>query len=118
MEKLQGMTEYVLHLHSMTRTELCEAYPNRFKTPVWNVNRSDFVKDMLAIDAIKWYMVKEYAKFLRRPLTLGMFFPCDLDGNPWVGEEKMVGYGHLKERFSAARERVIFEGFHVISGNG
>lgn len=49
-----------------------------------------------------------YAKFLKQPLTLGMFVPCDLEGN--VLEE----YHDLENKnilYEDAKKRVLIKGF-------
>ena len=71
-----------------------------------------------------------YAQFLKQPLTLGMFVPCDLDGN--VLEEpskkdmewfKGLAYGDFScdytriFEFIEAKERVLFEGFEIKVSN-
>ena len=52
--------------------------------------------------------VHNYAKFLKQPLTLGMFVPC-------VDEEifNYSKHGNKKE-FEEASKKVIFHGFNVI----
>lgn len=55
--------------------------------------------------------VELYAKFITQPLTLGMFVPCDEDGNilpaPVTGE---FAKGELSEQYQQAKERVLFSG--------
>ena len=46
-----------------------------------------------------------YAQFLKQPLTLGMFVPCDEVGNVLVSFE---------DRYEESKERVLFEFFEVI----
>jgi len=60
-----------------------------------------------------------YSRFLKQPLTLGMFIPCDLEGNVLI-EPKGINYGVNVEGFrqdlhqyQQAKERVLFEGFEV-----
>lgn len=74
------MVDFVLHLRGMTTSELCNTYPERFKMPVWSGSKSEMVKAMLAIDAIKLDMIGNYAKFIKQNLTLGMFVPVDNEG--------------------------------------
>lgn len=45
-----------------------------------------------------------YANFLKQPLTLGMFVPCDEDGNLLVS---------FDDRYEESKERVLFEGFEI-----
>lgn len=69
--------------------------------------------------------VVNYAKFLKQPLTLGMFVPCDENGNVLqepelcneffsVDEEEV--YEHELYLFETAEEKVLFKGF-VLIGN-
>lgn len=67
----------------------------------------------------------KYAKFLKQPLTLGMFIPCDLEGN--VLEEPKIccsgrdcgcmgmPYNYISteelEEYYQAEESVLFDGF-------
>lgn len=71
-----------------------------------------------------------YAKFLKQPLTLGQFIPCDLDRNILVepkefdsyckGENCNCGNDVDFERpcsfieYNEAKERVLFKGFEII----
>ncbi len=66
--------------------------------------------------------VKKYAELLKQPLNLGMFIPCDLDGNPVDSYfYNQFHTGHLVsdeeykevEKYHEAKSRVIFEGFEV-----
>lgn len=58
-----------------------------------------------------------YAKFLKQPLTLGMFVPCDEDGN--IIEEPMYDpanaqyYESHLYAYHNAKDRVLFEGFYI-----
>lgn len=54
--------------------------------------------------------LENYANFLKQPLTLGMFVPCDLEDN--VLEE----YHNIDNKnilYQEARERVLFGGFVI-----
>jgi len=65
-----------------------------------------------------------YAEFLKQPLTLGMFVPCDLESN--VLEEPNSNDDYYKDangisenyfidfkEYQKAKERVLFKGFKV-----
>ena len=67
-----------------------------------------------------YYKIHNYAKFLKQPLTLSMFVPCDDEGNVleepkyWnkkynddIPESELI----LCEEYRQAKERVVFEGF-------
>ena len=62
-----------------------------------------------------------YANFLKQPLTLGMFVPCDENGN--VLSEKYSAkedaenksFTKLSNEYQQAKERCLFEGFKVMS---
>lgn len=75
--------------------------------------------------------IVRYAKFLKRPLKLGMFMPCDEEGNIFE-EPKLCCSGrecgcmgmpynyssHEElEEYYEAEERVLFEGFEVCTCN-
>lgn len=122
--KLISMTDFVFMLRNRTTSELCKDFPRAFKMPEWNGNKSDMVKDMLAIEAIQWRLTGEYAKFLKQPLTLGMFVPCDDEGN--VLEEPKQTYltcsffehqqfFNKQKKYEKAKEKVLFEGFNILS---
>ena len=66
-----------------------------------------------------------YANFLKQPLTLGMFVPCDDDGNVLEEPDRWDDYVKAPESFDGnkewynlyayeqAKERVLFEGFSL-----
>ena len=59
-----------------------------------------------------------YANFLKQPLTLGMFVPCDDDGDvleiphpkPFQGRQK---YDDDLEIYNEAKSKVLFNGFYL-----
>ena len=68
--------------------------------------------------------IEAYANFLKQPLTIGMFVPCDDDGN--VLEEPKCIYIYKTQPFECssdemyrcrkyleAKEKVLFKGFEV-----
>jgi hypothetical protein len=61
-----------------------------------------------------------YAKFLKQPLTPGMFVPCDEDGNildhPNIarGSGGTGIYNALMNQYQEAQERVLFEGLEHV----
>ncbi|WP_126654134.1 hypothetical protein [Chryseobacterium aureum] len=64
--------------------------------------------------------VYAYANFLKQPLTLGMFVPCDEDGNIIDNESRYPSLQEalnlkLDEDYAKAGEKVLFEGF-TLSG--
>lgn len=69
---------------------------------------------------------QNYANFLNTPLELGMFVPCDEDGNVLEESNKHSDRGQFvrdKEherkikQYQEAKENVLFEGFKYISQN-
>ena len=66
--------------------------------------------------------LRYYAELLKQPLTLGMFVPCDEDGNS-LEEPKESNYnlgdihaGYYRKdltKYQQAKERVLFEGFEI-----
>lgn len=93
-----------------------------------NHPRMEFVDKMDALEFCYEILedIKNYAQFLKTPLTLGMFIPTDLEGN--VLEEPIVGKQYYEnvydenskariqeiKEYEKAQERVIFEGFELI----
>jgi len=122
--RLMSMTDFVFNLRNKTTSELCLSFPNRFKRPVWNGSQSDMVKDMLAIDAIQWKMVGDYAKFIIQLLEIWMFIPCKLVDGVWVVLEEPYNDGmndqyylSALEEYQQAKERCLFDGFEVVKEN-
>lgn len=82
--------------------------------------------------ADRFEKIVKYAQFLKQPLTLGMFVPCDADGNVLedieTGEnlkfhpltpgdeatEYWIDYKIRKKEYQEAKERVLFEGFELM----
>lgn len=60
---------------------------------------------------LRFERILKYAKFIKQPLTLSMFVPCDSDGN--VLEEPNE---YKSEQYQQAKERIIFEGFEGFDG--
>lgn len=103
--KLVSMTEFILSLNNTANTS--EEYGN-----------GAFLK------------CARYAKFISQPLTLGMFVPCDEDGNVleepkqpdksdiWndsaLDSQTWANYQYQKDKYNEAKERVLFEGFKIV----
>ena len=54
--------------------------------------------------------IKKYAEFLKQPLKLEMFVPCDENGNVLPEEHKFLSCTKGYE-YGKAKEKVLFEGF-------
>ena len=73
--------------------------------------------DFVCENTYKWELILNYANFLKQPLELGMFVPCDEDGNliehprPIEGDLGNIIYKDLFYKYKQAKERVLFEGF-------
>lgn len=64
-----------------------------------------------------FWICEKYANFLKQPLKLEMFVPCDEDGNV-LGEPYNDGngdnyFGVLLDEYQKAKEKVLFEGFEL-----
>jgi len=88
----------------------------------------------------RFYLIQSYAKFLKQPLKLEMFVPCDEDGNvlekplesdydnyDLIEGGNVVDYeqfGGACENYNKAKEKVLFEGcsmfdkINISFGNG
>jgi hypothetical protein len=100
MKKLIPMTDFVLE---------------RSKQSIIDLTFEESIKKSIKI--LK--EIFEYAKFLKQPLKLEMFVPCDEDGN--ILEEPDcnldIRVSEMKE-YQKAKEKVIFEGFELCPNNG
>ena len=84
------------------------------------VLQEDVVKDAI-------YRLRNYANFLKRPLELGMFIPCDKDGNVLSEPKRWADYLEYPDSFDGnnewaelyeyqgAKERVLFEGLNKLA---
>jgi len=86
------------------------------------ISMTDFVIEVIdntaPINFIKGIeSLRTYAKFLKQPLTLGMFVPVDEEGNvleePKQFEGKFKDYQNILDTYVKAKEKVLFEGFEV-----
>lgn len=99
------------------------------------VSMTDFVLEQkitntLDTSQIDWYdkeiskleKIRSYAKFLKTPLNLGMFVPCDSDGNV-LEEPKRINYSYNPiinqihdekvSNYQKAKERVLFKNVSI-----
>src|SRR6478609_1170742 len=92
MKKLIGMTEFVLQRY----------------------------EDVLETNDVMLSRIINYANFLKQPLTLGMFVPCDLDGNVLEDSCKHNSYcidfcqGRCQEEYNEAKNRCLFDGIEYV----
>ena len=74
------------------------------------------------VEGTKYKDLVNYANFLKQPLKLEMFVPCDEDGDileePTNYEKRLLNmmteYNDEVYRYKQAKEKVLFEGFKVI----
>jgi len=60
--------------------------------------------------------ITNYANFLKQPLKLEMFVPCDEDGNVLEvpnSDNEINNYFDLSFEYHQAKERVLFKGFNT-----
>jgi hypothetical protein len=99
--KLISMTDFVLEQKQST-----------------SIKEKKFIDDEL----ISIEKIRNYANFLKQPLTLGMFVPCDEEGN--ILEEpidnletkncdELDSFNNLVVEYDKAKEHVLFEGFKI-----
>ena len=86
---------------------------------------TDFVFEQINTpytDSEKLRVIKNYAQFLKQPLTLGMFVPCDDEGNvledpglhtEFLSSDEEEVYEHELYLFEKSEEKVLFKGFRV-----
>jgi hypothetical protein len=94
--KLISMTDFVL--------ECCQ----NSKLEEYNQVNETFVNKVIA-----------YANFLKQPLKLEMFVPCDEDGNVLTQCEEICSCECDKiKNYRKAKEKVLFEGFELKDKGG
>jgi len=89
--KLISMTDFVLEQYKLFIEDKISSFD--FRDKVWR-----------------------YANFLKTPLTIGQFAPCDLEGNvlekpPFLNSENDIQ--NDCQNWEEAQSRVLFEGFEV-----
>ena len=91
---------------------------------------SIFYNDLKSEHKVNWSFdqicnkIFNYANFLKQPLNLGMFVPCDEDGDVLEKPEDyenrlpnmMTEYNDEVYRYKQAKEKVLFKGFKI-NGN-
>ena len=67
------------------------------------------------VEGTKYKDLVNYANFLKQPLKLEMFVPCDENGN--VLENPFLEKGRpangVWEKYKEAKEKVLFKGFKI-----
>ena len=84
---------------------------------------SDKVKSALEYEE-SYKIIRSYANFLKQPLKLEMFVPCDEEGDilevPTNYENRLLNmmteYNDEVYTYNQAKEKVLFEGFKVRCG--
>ncbi len=113
--KLISMTDFVLEQNKIRIYKILKAE---------KTNEIEFV---IEADDDFIISVTNYANFLKQPLKLEMFVPCDDEGNvleePYLKswhndncyckrcEDEIISYNYLMAKFEQAKEKVLFEGF-------
>jgi hypothetical protein len=70
-----------------------------------------------------WKKTEKYANFLKQPLKLGMFLPCDENDVPLVEPEirknstDALNFTPRMIRYQQAKDRVLFDGFELCERN-
>ncbi len=95
------------------------------------ISMTDFVLEQvrkMESKEMAYFKIFNYAQFLKQPLTLGMFIPCDEEGNI-MEDLKYCCDGHHCgcmgmpinvcskkdiDNYYKAKERVLFEGWKII----
>ena len=63
-------------------------------------------------------IIKKYADFLKQPLKLEMFVPCDDNGNVLediIGHGMIHNYSEKLKQYEQAKDKVLFDGFDIYS---
>ena len=62
--------------------------------------------------------IVNYANFLKQPLKLEMFVPCDDNGNVLediIGHGMIHNYSEKLKQYEQAKDKVLFDGFDIYS---
>lgn len=119
---LQSTTGFILWLNSLTADQVNEAFPYTFqKTTPLSFATGNALIAIINNNAILWRFAENHAKFMRKKIELGMFVPCDLNGNPVfeVMEDptKTEALALQHRTWSEAKKRILFEGFTLKNNN-
>lgn len=85
------------------------------------ISMTDFVLQQDITDVKQRDSIVKYANFLKQPLKLEMFVPCDDNANILEepifhepnNENEIGNYEKLIEEYYEAKEKVLFEGFII-----
>ena len=89
------------------------------------ISMVDYTLNIRKSDDALWELLS-YANFLKMPLTLEMFVPCDLDEVPLKSPKQYIpgysgfntennpNYNEELEEYQQAEKRVLFEGFEIM----
>lgn len=73
ISKILKLDEFVFWIHSMTQSELDVEFPQTFHRLNASDTKSESVNKMVSNEAIKFRLVLEYARFLKKKLVIEMF---------------------------------------------
>jgi hypothetical protein len=105
MKNLISMTNFVLEQNS---------------TEGKSLTSTDWLKEF----ELRFIKIVKYAEFLKKPASIGMFVPCDLNGNVLenFSTHFPTGNNELEEtifaknkEYQEAEERVLFKNFQVVN---
>lgn len=78
----------------------------------------EFMMPKKPFDKNEWFgKILNYSDFLKQPLMLGMFVPCDLENDPLLPPGSAPIYTHSNKymiEYQEAKKRVLFEGIEYV----
>lgn len=82
------------------------------------ISMTDFVLQQDITDIKQRDSIVKYANFLKQPLKLEMFFPCDEDGNilnnPFASDKDAGSEKEFKQiQYNNSKEKVLFENIPI-----
>jgi hypothetical protein len=88
------------------------------------ISMTDFVLEHPATTDYEWQLQNhlKYANFLKQPLTIRMFVPCDDDENvleeikgfdPDIHSQYYASQIYQNHLYNKAKEKVLFDGFYI-----
>ena len=96
--KLISMTDFVLNINELVPKESDQFFQS------WQ-NK-------------KMMIIENYARFLKEPLRIEMFIPCDDNCNVLediIGNGMIHNYSEKVKQYEQAKDKVLFEGFDIYS---
>ena len=102
------MVQFILEIDWMTTKDFCDTY--HIPHPYFTGDVKTSVDKFLQVDAIKHKMFVEYAKFLNKPLEMGMFYPLNEKGEVMFYDSINI---EMANKFKDLKSKLLFSEFSI-----